>query len=160
MEANGNGSLLLVDGRYANCDHPSELGRWLRVYRLELKEGRQAKPSLKYDVVYVHPGQPAAKASDSIDHYVVIAYTMQPGEAGNVSIAESVLKRTKEGDVGKVKLYVNDRLVGEDLFSGRDACSFDTSLGHLKVGDTIYIALGPGEHSAIAWFPDFKIVLD
>lgn len=157
LEANGNGSLLLVDGRYSNCDHPSALGRWLRVYRLELKEGMEAKPGLKYDVVYVHPGQPAIKASDSLDHYVVIAYTLQAGEAGNISITGSTLKRTKESDVGKIKLYVNDRLVGEDVFVGLDARSFDVSLGRLKVGDTIYIALGPGEHSAVAWFPDFKI---
>lgn len=160
LETNKNSRLFLVDGRYPNCDNPSALGKWLRVYRLELEKGKQAQPGLEYDVVYVHPAQPAVKASDNLDHYVVIAYTIQPGEAGDVSITESVLKRAKEGDVGKIKLYVNDGLIGEDVFSGRDPCCFDVSLSHLKVGDTIYIALGPGEHSAIAWFPDFKIVLD
>jgi hypothetical protein len=97
----------------------------------------------------------------------IIAYTIQSGEAGTVSIANSSFAKltvaTTSGANGvDLDIYVNDTLIGalsKDGFQSLTASNFDGSLGDLSVGDTVYVTIGNnGNDSFDASVIDFQLV--
>jgi ferric-dicitrate binding protein FerR (iron transport regulator) len=100
--------------------------------------GRIAKTS-------IHPG----KYIKGKDYRAIIAYTIQPDEAGEIRITNSSLAKHRiDGFVTNgvdLDIFVNDTLMaalGKDGFDSLNATSFDGSLGTLAPGDTVYITLG------------------
>jgi hypothetical protein len=142
--ANGGGIFPMFT-RIGNLpfNHPDQ---WIFRY------GRIAKTS-------IHPG----KFIDGKDYRAIIAYTIQPGEAGKVRIANSSLAKYRaDGNGVDFDVYVNDRLVSalsKDGFQSLAASDFNGSLGTLSVGDTIYVTLGcNGADGVDGW--DFYEVYD
>jgi hypothetical protein len=92
-----------------------------------------------------HPG----KFVTGTDYRGIIAYTIQAGEEGTVSIANSSLAKYLTTGTGAngvdLDIYVNDTLIGalsKDGFQSTTASNFDGSLGNLSVGDTVYVTIG------------------
>ena len=106
----------------------------------------------------IAPGNPAAKSTDKLDHYVIISYTLQPGEGGLISIADSHIKRKFDTGVSPIKVYVNDDLVLSGTSADTKASIIDHTIGELKEGDTVYIAYGPSEDAATSAEFQFKLV--
>lgn len=93
---------------------------------------------------FAHPGSGVDEAdSGGIDRYAIAAYTVT--EAGQYQITDSLI--TREGQFGdgiEVTLHVNDQPVAQLLsLAPESSGSFDTVLGNLAVGDTIYVGVGP-----------------
>jgi ferric-dicitrate binding protein FerR (iron transport regulator) len=100
--------------------------------------GRIAKTS-------VHPGRYVVGK----DYRAIIAYTIQPDEAGEIRIDNSSLvKHRIDGFVTNgvdLDVFVNDTpmvALKIDGFESLTAASFNGKLGRLSAGDTIYVALG------------------
>ena len=96
-----------------------------------------------------HPG----KFVSGTDYRGIIAYTIQTGEAGTVSIANSSLAKYRIDGTGAngvdLDIYVNDTLMGsfsKDGFQSLTASNFDGSLGNLSVGDTVYVTIGNNDN--------------
>jgi hypothetical protein len=112
-----------------------------------------------------HPGLWASGTVGDIRG--IIAYTIQAGEAGTVSIANSSFAKlttdTGSGANGvDLDIYVNDTLMSsfsKDGFNDLTASDFDGSLGDLSVGDTVYVTIGNnGNDSFDASIIDFQLV--
>lgn len=97
----------------------------------------------------------------------IIAYTIQAGEEGIVSIANSSFAKlttaTTSGANGvDLDIYVNDTLIGalsKNGFQDLTASSFDGSLGTLSAGDTVYVTIGNNGNDAFdASVIDFQLV--
>jgi len=107
-----------------------------------------------------HPGVFAT----GTDYRGIIAYTIQAGEAGTVSITNSSFAKlvTTTSNGVDLDIYVNNTLVsalGKDGFNSATASSFDGSLGNLNVGDTVYITIGNnGDSNNDASVIDFELV--
>jgi len=93
----------------------------------------------------IHPG----KVTAAQDHRAIIAYTIQPGEQGEIRIANSSLAKYRvDGQPANgvdLDIYVNGRRIdalGKDGFQSLTPTRFDGSLGTLAPGDTIYVMLG------------------
>lgn len=96
----------------------------------------------------------------------IIAYTIQPGEAGTINIIESSFAKlttsTSSGANGvDLDIFVNDTLVGalsKNGFQSLTASNFNGSLGNLSVGDTIYVTIGNNGNDAFdASVIDFQL---
>lgn len=85
--------------------------------------------------------------------FAVAAYTVQPGDAGFYAIADSTLRRDS-GQPGQVDLRVFVRRAGwpadrqpepavYTAVGAGELLDFDTFLGYLDVGDTVYVGIGP-----------------
>jgi len=106
----------------------------------------------------VHPGVVSS------DYRSIMAYTIQPGEEGNISISGSSLRKyNTSGNGVDLDIYVNDTLIGPLSINGYNsttATNFDGSLGSLSVGDTVYVTLGhnsnPGSDASIIDFSLFS----
>lgn len=110
-----------------------------------------------------HPG----RFVTGTDYRGIIAYTIQPGEAGTVNIVNSSFAKltvaTGSGANGvDLDIYVNDTLIGalsKDGFQSLTASDFDGSLGDLVVGDTVYVTIGNNGNDAFdASVVDFQLV--
>ena len=106
--------------------------------QLDFRFGRISRTS-------IHPGKSAAGK----DYRAIIAYTVQAGEAGEIRLANSSLAKYRvDGTPANgvdLDVYVNDTALLEFRKSGFQsltASGFDGSLGHLAVGDTVYVMLG------------------
>ena len=98
------------------------------------------------------------------DYRAIVAYTIQEGEAGHISIANSSYAKlvvTASNGVD-IDIYVNDTLRGalsKDGFNSLTASNFNGSLGNLAVGDTVYVTIGdnndPNNDSGVI---DFQLV--
>lgn len=100
--------------------------------------GRIAKTS-------IHPG----KFVPGRDYRAIIAYTIQAGEEGEISIANSSLAKYRvDGFITNgvdLDVFVNDTLVGalsKDGYQSLTATGFNGTLGNLSPGDTVYVTLG------------------
>lgn len=108
----------------------------------------------------VNDGWAWSGESPLLDHYTILAYTIQAGEAGIVSIVNSTASVNAEtwqsGVDMDLKVYVNDTLkysldtlvkyttgAGDNVVSN----TFDVALGELAVGDTVYVCVGPKGNS-------------
>lgn len=81
------------------------------------------------------------------DYRAIVAYTIQEGEAGHISIANSSFAKLVDAASNGVDIdiYVNDTLrsaLSLDGFNSLTATDFDGSLGNLTAGDTVYITIG------------------
>jgi len=109
-----------------------------------------------------HPGKFIA----GTDIRGIIAYTIQAGEEGDISIAGSSLAKYRVDGTGAngvdLDIYVNDSLIGalsKDGFQSLTASNFDGSLGTLSAGDTVYVTIGNnGNDVNDASIIDFQLV--
>jgi hypothetical protein len=98
------------------------------------------------------------------DYRAIVAYTIQAGEEGHITIANSSyakLVATASNGVD-IDIYVNDTLRGalsKDGFNSLTATDFNGSLGNLAVGDTVYITVGDNnDPNNDAGVIDFQLV--
>ncbi|MEM8947043.1 MAG: hypothetical protein AAGD11_17845 [Planctomycetota bacterium] len=107
------------------------------------------RPSASVDFPYLgatfaHPGSGVDESdSGGIDRYAIAAYTVS--EAGHYEITDSLITRDGEfGDGVEVSVHVNQQPVTELLsLAPSSSGNFDTVLGNLSSGDTIYVGIGP-----------------
>lgn len=122
--------------------------------------GSPAK-GLMLDMLSGYPGQGSAAAPDKLDHYVIIAYTMQKDSTGNVWLTDGSIMKPIGGEKETIELqiYVNDTLKYSDNVSTSETpVLFQQDLGQLKKGDTIYAAVGPDNNDAEDMFHlDFNL---
>ena len=92
-----------------------------------------------------HPGRGSDDVTGNVDRFAIAAYTIQPAKEGLISIANSSISTLYTGGNGvELRVYVNDTLKTEFVqVAGATASSFDLSLGTLKAGDVVYVAVGP-----------------
>ncbi|MGJ8639221.1 MAG: hypothetical protein ACSHYA_07480 [Opitutaceae bacterium] len=112
--------------RKKNKEAPHPDGRWLIAKRRSVSCGFGEQES-----------------EDGLDHYVILSYTLQPGEAGLGRIINSEISRNNENGSHVFRIYINDRLLGTDILKGVEKQAFNVELGRLEVGDTVYLAIGP-----------------
>lgn len=99
----------------------------------------------------VQPGYGAADDPSGVGRYAIAAYTIQAGEAGQVSITNSAVKTWNgyNADANAygvtLSVYVNNSSTPINTITGifDTAQSFDWTLGTLKEGDVVYVAVGP-----------------
>lgn len=98
------------------------------------------------------------------DYRAIVAYTIQPGEEGHISIANSSYAKlvTTSSNGVDIDIYVNDTLRGalsKNGFNSTTATDVNGSLGNLAAGDTVYITIGdnndPNNDSGVI---DFQLV--
>ncbi|MGJ8650293.1 MAG: hypothetical protein ACSHX4_08030 [Opitutaceae bacterium] len=112
-------------------DAPHPDGRWLTAKRNSIS-----------------CGYGSVESQDKLNHFVILSYTVQPGEAGTGRIINSEILRNNETGSHEIRISVNDRVIGTDILKGMEKQAFNVELGKLEVGDTVYMALGPnGERS-------------
>ena len=77
------------------------------------------------------------------DRFAIAAYTVT--EAGQYEITNSLITReSTSGDGVEVSVHINDQPVSQLLsLSPASSGNFNTVLGNLAVGDTIYVGVGP-----------------
>lgn len=81
------------------------------------------------------------------DYRAIVAYTIQNGEEGHISITNSSYAKLVDAASNGVDIdiYVNETLrsaLSLDGFNSLAATDFDGSLGNLAAGDTVYITIG------------------
>ncbi|CAA6679193.1 MULTISPECIES: hypothetical protein [unclassified Lentimonas] len=123
-----------------NKDAPHPDGKWLTARRNSVSCG--------YGTI---------ESQDQLNHYVILSYTVQPGEAGSGRIINSEVLRKNETGSNEIRIYVNDRLIGTDILKGVGKQAFNVELGLLEVSDTVYLALGPNGKRAGAVNITFQI---
>lgn len=101
-----------------------------------------------------HPGRGSGQAvevDNDLDRYVIAAYEVS--QDGHYGIRNSTLAQTDPGI--RVLIHVNtDAPVLDKLSSVTTPANddFDTDLGHLEAGDTIYVAFGPDDFDTDGFF--------
>ncbi len=86
--------------------------------------------------------------ADGTARYAVATYVMQEDSAGDLWVNHGNLLN-KSMDLTDLKIHLNGKLQLEKAVpKARTPTLFQTNLGRLKKGDTIQIAVGPGENSA------------
>lgn len=122
--------------------------------------GSPAK-GLMLDMLSGYPGQGSASAPDKLDHYAIIAYTMQADSKGNVWLTDGNILKPIGGEKETIDLqvYVNDTLkYSDNIATAETPALFQQELGELKKGDTIYVAVGPDNNDAEDMFHlDFNL---
>jgi hypothetical protein len=110
-----------------------------------------------------HPGAPAGivagGGTNGLPRYAIAAYTLAAD--GCYAIADSWLnKPSTSGDAVEVRVSVNGGSPYCDLFASPGATvQYDTYLGPLHAGDTVYVAFGPsGSHTSDAFSTDFSVI--
>lgn len=106
-----------------------------------------------------HAGLATGGGTNQLARYAIAAYTVSAD--GYYAIANSWLtKPGGGGDPIEVRISVNGGSPYAQVFcNNRSTIQFDTWLGQLESGDTIYVALGPNESSASDAFEmDFAVV--
>ncbi len=91
---------------------------------------------------FAHSG-PGTSQGEANDRFAIAAFTVS--EAGNYEITDSLITRDGAfGDGIEVAVHINDQPVTQLLsLAPASSGNFDTDLGELAAGDTIYIGLGP-----------------
>jgi len=100
----------------------------------------------------IHPGSGTGEATDGNDHAAIIAYTVQAGEEGSLSIINSSALRSGQfGPDGTfISVYLNDIFIDSvEVPKSADGINpgsalFDFNIGNAAIGDTVYIAVGAG----------------
>ena len=107
---------------------------------------------------------PSGQVPGTGDYRAIVAYTIQEGEAGHITIANSSYAKlvTTASNGVDIDIYVNDTLraaLSKDGFNSLTAEDFDGSLGNLAVGDTVYVTLGDNnDPNNDAGVIDFQLV--
>ena len=105
----------------------------------------------------VGAGFQQTESNNRTARFAIAAWTVQ--EDGFYEIDDSFLTTLSQSDGIDVVIHVNDQdpISRQRLLGDRQ--SFDTALGHLEAGDTIYVGFGGGETDAADTFThDFSIV--
>ena len=95
-----------------------------------------------------HPGQGPAqtRVPDFDERFVIIGFVVS--DPGRYWLTNSTISRhvgRKEGNI-HLQVFVNDTEIGHSLdCRSNEGIPFNRSLGRLSTGDTIYVAIGPGE---------------
>jgi hypothetical protein len=128
-------------------------------------------PSPALDYVFLdgsgngHPG-PGTIEGGPFNEYLIAAYTIQPGEAGTVSLVNGSVRSSDPGGANgmsngwDILMFVGNTQVGAPLLVPwtLSPATFSRQLGALNVGDTVYFALGPnGDHLFDAAFLEFQL---
>lgn len=79
----------------------------------------------------------ATAPGDGIDHYAILRYTIQPGEAGDVTFDSTRFGLGNNGNT--IAAYKNDVFVNSITATGNTAINFN--FGAVNVGDTLDIAV-------------------
>ena len=115
-------------------------------------------PRLQYDnggttpIVYGSPPDVRLGLSDTSN--VILAYTIQSGEEGFISIASSQI-RVRSGAAITYSIFVDNTQIGTSVtlpsvdFNGPFS-SFNTDLGYLNANQTVYVTVGTGSTNQIA----------
>lgn len=102
-----------------------------------------------------HPGRGISQGQ-SDDRYVIAAFTVN--RVGEYRIVQSEIIDsgcTRNG--GVVELYVNDTLIQQSTY-GPVTTSFNSVVGNLVAGDTVYVAVGPnGSDGCDGFIWDYKL---
>ena len=106
-----------------------------------------------------HPGRGSAQGEsllltvpNSVDRCAIAAYEIQPTDAGFLQISNSAVSVGSANGLD-VRVYVNDTQANRIIeTSASGASSFDTVLGTLNAGDTVYVAVGPNTHDGVDSF--------
>lgn len=102
----------------------------------------------------LHPGRGTAQGQ-AFDGFVILAYTIQAGEAGYVSVVNGTIEGNDGNGAGgasngwEIQIYVGNVQAGATAVVPWSLAStgFSQGLGTLNVGDTVYVAVGPrGSH--------------
>lgn len=113
---------------------------------------------MKLGSTYVHPPR-HADSVDEEERYVIVAYTV--AESGYYALSDTLLQRTSASS-GEVEIF--GHVGGAAPFlraetSGIASLDFDTQVGYVAAGETIYIAIGPGASAASDYsLLDFSII--
>ncbi|MEC5129680.1 autotransporter-associated beta strand repeat-containing protein [Verrucomicrobiales bacterium BCK34] len=105
-----------------------------------------------------HPGAGANDAHSSVERYAIAAYTVS--EDGSYTVSDSFISRGNSSfnDGGRVDIFVNDTLINSVMVKPGGSVDFDTALGDLVAGDTIYIGAGTNGNAGSDGFNwDFSI---
>lgn len=90
----------------------------------------------------------AMRDNEGIARFYIASYTLAEDPAGEVWINNGNLRNLAFPEGTALEIYVNDELKSQSLIKqDRHSEVFQQNLGRLKKGDTICIAVGPGEHS-------------
>ncbi len=91
-----------------------------------------------------HPGDGTASDPAGIERHAIAAWTVE--QDGVYSITDSVVSNSNQFSNGvNVKVHVTGRSVSTlETIGSQEQGSFDTQLGFLTAGQTIYVALGSG----------------
>ena len=85
---------------------------------------------------------------EGIARFYIASYTLTEDPEGEVWINNGNMRNLALRNITALEIYVNDELKSQSFFKqDRIAAVFQQNLGHLKKGDTIRIAVGPGENS-------------
>ena len=97
-----------------------------------------------------HPGRGTAQG-DAFNGYLILAYTIQPGEQGLVTLVNGSIRGNNPSGAGgasngwDLRFYIGNSQQGSSLIVPWSSASaqFSQTFGQLGVGETIYVALGP-----------------
>ncbi|MEM9643732.1 MAG: hypothetical protein AAF989_01965, partial [Planctomycetota bacterium] len=79
----------------------------------------------------------AVASTDGLDHYLIVAYTIQPGEAGDITLIGDF----SSGSSAEFRAYVGDTLIDSTTFASNGQKDVNYDLGTLAEGDTVYFAM-------------------
>lgn len=103
---------------------------------------KEAPSSARYLDTY------AVKDKDGVPRFYIASYTLAEDATGEVWINNGNILNKPFAEAYPVEIYVNDEMKSR-IFIKKDrfAALFQNKLGRLKKGDTIHVAVGPGEKS-------------
>lgn len=106
-----------------------------------------------------HPGRGTLQGEID-DRYVIAGFTIDTSGEYRIRDSRVINDGCSFGNGGIVKIYVGDKLIESNVFDSGGETSFDTTLGMVEAGDTIYVALGPNGKDGCDGFKwDFAIEL-
>lgn len=143
---------------YKPLEHPVGKARLVvDTEKLPGKDGPENATWLTIRKGIIAPGLSLKESTDELTHFAIVAYTIQEGEAGKVSIQNSIIKGRTDASRCEMRIYINDSLLGSDITGGA-ASKFDIELGQMDIGDTFYLALGGHEDKSVGTTVQFQLV--
>jgi lysophospholipase L1-like esterase len=90
----------------------------------------------------------SGRDKERVARFLIASYTMQNDSAGDVWVNNGNIRNKSFPEGNIVEIYLNDELKFKELIKkDRFAQVFREKLGRLKKGDSISVALGPGDKS-------------
>lgn len=106
--------------------------------------------------LYIVGASAAKNSTDGLDHYAIAAYTIQPGEAGQIALVDE--SKTWIKDRSTVKVFVGDVEKFSKTGSG-DLGPLKVELGALRAGETVYFAVSSeGTGNASFLFTKYQLI--
>ena len=156
-----SGAIDDVNTEYRSLRSTNSLGGWTTDGDLNV----QSDPSGGYVRLSEsggHPGLGSATNATGVDRYAIASFTVS--QSGHYQIADSFISLfpnspTAITDGVEYRVFVNrDAPVEQGVVSKNTKSYFDTSLGFLKLGDTVHVAFGAnGTHYNDFFSTDFSL---